>query len=157
MKTKITLILLTTLLILIGAFSYQSNLSKNKTINTPVKGMASAQSKYEKIEKADVSKKHYEVHGNLHQTLETSVKFNDNEIIIANGETTDWKDCTIEMNATIAKRGYLFTQDLIPANESVSISLEEFVRDGVSFDPTIKKANNVMIMCDNGWNYSSKR
>lgn len=121
-----------------------------------------AKSQYEKIPKADESELHDEVHGNLHEKLQTSVQFTASELIVTNGENTDLENCTFELNQTIVQRGYMYTQDVIPAQESVAISLEQFTRDGIIFDPTQRKAQNVMIMCDeasgkSGWNYVANR
>ncbi|HUQ84846.1 MAG TPA: hypothetical protein VM077_00835 [Candidatus Limnocylindrales bacterium] len=162
MLFKNTIIIFSIFILLVGALSLPLLLRKKTTSTDTTKTVAIAESKYEKIPNANDSEKHDEVHGNLHQELETSVKFGDNEIIVTNGEKTDLIDCTLEMNATIAQKGYTLTKDLIPAQESVTISLSEFSRNGVAFDTSVKNANNVMIMCSDstgrsGWSYLSNR
>lgn len=157
MKSKYILIYTIFFLVVasLSVFAFKS-LSPKETQQIEEPRVA-VQTNYEKLPKADESEMHDEVHGDLHNTIETSVAFGDSSIKVTNGEDTDLTNCTLELNQTIVQRGYMYTQDLLPANDTVTLNLSLFTRDGVAFDPTFKKAQNIMIMCANGWSYLSNR
>lgn len=165
MKTRLNIILLILIVLGLGGLFVLNFSSKNRSSKPTTQ--IEAQSKYDNLPKATESgsmegmdmddMEGMEGMDHSNQQLKTGVKFTDSEMIVVNGENKELLDCRFEMNQTIVQKGYTYSIDSIPAKKTISINLSDFSRDGVAFNTYAKKANNVMIMCENGWSYSSNK
>ena len=165
MKTKLNIILLILIVLGLGGLFVLNFSSKNRSSKPTTQ--IEAQSKYDNLPKATESgsmegmdmddMEGMEGMDHSNQQLKTGVKFTDSEMIVVNGENKELLDCRFEMNQTIVQKGYTYSIDSIPAKKTISINLSDFSRDGVAFNTYTKKPNNVMIMCKNGWSYSSNK
>ncbi len=101
-------------------------------------------------------------HTEKNKKLQMKAQFTPNELILTNEDQNNWQECLLELNSTIVKMGYTFNQSPFQADDSINIPLNNFTRDGVSFDPTQSQAQNVMVMCsdntgNSGWNYLTSK
>lgn len=98
----------------------------------------------------------------MNMQLKTNVQFNEDTIIVTNGESTAWQDCTLELNRGIVNKGYIYTLASLSAQHAITLQLKSFTKDGVSFNPLQTKVQNITLMCNDvagksGWNYFSNK
>jgi hypothetical protein len=68
---------------------------------------------------------------------------------LTNGDTFEWKDVRLVLNAQAVDDGYTFRLALVPAGTQVEFALEGFTTpEGHPFDPRTTKAFHLAIQVD---------
>lgn len=138
---------------IIGFSKVSSNKQEKKDII-----QTNIQVPYQKLPKAHSMA----IEEDMNKQLKTNVTFNEDRIIVSNGETIDWKDCTLELNRGIVNKGYVYRMASLSPQNAITIQLKNFTKDGIVFNPSQTKAQNLTIMCNDvagqsGWNYFSNK
>lgn len=153
-KSLIVLIIVFLLLGILFSLVFRNISADKKEIKQTTENRA--QTPYDRLPQAPTMNMEKD---DMHHQVQTEVLFDDHEIHIVNEDPTDLKDCDLELNPGMIKKGYVFRKDVLPSHKIVTIPLEKFTREGVAFTASHTEAHNLLIMCSNvtgknGWSFT---
>lgn len=112
-------------------------------------------------QKLPVANEETDMHGMNTINAKPIIVFKETAIELNNSNSSDYTSCSLELNATTVMKGFMHNTQTVPAGKSMTIPLEEFTRDNESFNPSERKADNVMVMCQtndsSSWTYATNR
>lgn len=81
--------------------------------------------------------------------LNASVSFTGTQFVITNGDSFNWNDVELEINAGLLKGGYKLKAVLISAGQTYTVGALQFAkRGGERFNPLTIKPQSLSIFCN---------